>query len=321
MPIKRSTNGCDSGTYGTRLDLGHVSHAQVGVPLVEPVQGIVVGAEVFRRPMRANGMGEHAAQGLAIHNAGVDAEADDPSRVLVSISNSLSGRHGELDHVPAVGDPTDIVQLGTGHHVSADEGQRRVALQRRVAADLGGSRPDARRNVASILDTARELGIRDAQAYADGDLSDSSSAEEKCPESEQQPVTRCQAWRSLARTAQDDQLLLEQKILHDHRSHATGATQRRGHDGQVKKGEQEGLHVRDSVGQTSGATQRGLKPGCSEKIGNSRRTGLMYNGADLDGQNGNPGLNGYGYATENTRQTSDGLRATAFVNPGCHSTA
>ena len=57
-------------------------------------------------------------------------------------------------------------------------------------------------------------------AYADGDLSHSSSAEEKCPEAEQQPVTRCQAWRSLARTAQDDQLLLEQKILRDHRAHA-----------------------------------------------------------------------------------------------------
>ena len=42
--------------------------------------------------------------------------------------------------------------------------------------------------------------------------------------------------RPLARTAQDDQLLLEQKILRDHRSHATGATQRRGHDGQVKAG-------------------------------------------------------------------------------------
>ena len=47
----------------------------------------------------------------------------------------------------------------------------------------------------------------------------------------------------------------------------------------------------------------------------------MYNGADRDGQNGNPGLSGYGYATENTRPTSGGLRATAFVNPGCHSTA
>ena len=91
-------------------------------------------------------------------------------------------------------------------------------------------------------------------AYADGDLSDSSWAEEECPESEQQPVTRCQGWRPLARTAQDDQLLLEQKILRDHRAHATGATQRRGHDGPVKQGEQEGFHARDSVSQTSGAT-------------------------------------------------------------------
>ena len=57
-------------------------------------------------------------------------------RPVLSVSNSLSGLRWELDQVPAVGDPTDIVQLGTGHHVSASEGQRRVALQRRVAAYL-----------------------------------------------------------------------------------------------------------------------------------------------------------------------------------------
>jgi hypothetical protein len=44
------------------------------------------------------------------------------------------------------------------------------------------------------------------------------------------------AWTS---ASQDDQLLLEQEILRDHRSHATGSTQLRGHDGQVKQGEQE----------------------------------------------------------------------------------
>ena len=60
-------------------------------------------------------------------------------------------------------------------------------------------------------------------------------------------------WRA---TAQDDQLLLEQEILRHHRSHATGATELRGHDGQVKQGEQEVPHVRVSVGQTSGAAQR-----------------------------------------------------------------
>ena len=35
-----------------------------------------------------------------------------------------------------MGDPTDSVQFGTGHRVAAGEGQRRVALQRRVAAHL-----------------------------------------------------------------------------------------------------------------------------------------------------------------------------------------
>ena len=65
-----------------------------------------------------------------------------PTDRILSVSNSLSGRHWELDQVPAVGDLTDIVQLGTGHHVSAGEGQRRVALQRRVAAYLVGGDQD-----------------------------------------------------------------------------------------------------------------------------------------------------------------------------------
>src|ERR1019366_2044534 len=109
-------------------------------------------------------------------------------------------------------------------------------------------------------------------AYGDGDRSDSSWTEEERPESAQQPVAQRQVRRPLASTAQDDQLLLEQEILRDHRSRATGATQLRGHDGQVKQGEQEVLHARASVGQTSSATQRCLSSGFSERIENSRRT-------------------------------------------------
>ena len=63
----------------------------------------------------------------------------------LSVSNSLSGHHWELDQGPAVGDRTDSVQLGTGHHGSVGDGQRRVALQRRVAASFvgGGQTPGA----------------------------------------------------------------------------------------------------------------------------------------------------------------------------------
>ena len=55
---------------------------------------------------------------------------------------------------------------------------------------------------------------------------------------------------------QDDQLLLEQEILRDHRAYTPGATEPRGHDGQVQQRGQEIPHVRVSVGQTSGAAQR-----------------------------------------------------------------
>jgi hypothetical protein len=47
----------------------------------------------------------------------------------------------------------------------------------------------------------------------------------------------------LTSTAQDDQLLLEQAILRNHRSHATGTRELRGGDPEVKRGEQEILHA------------------------------------------------------------------------------
>ena len=62
-------------------------------------------------------------------------------------------------------------------------------------------------------------------------------------------------------------------MLRDHRSHATGATPPRGHDGQVKQGEQEGP---SSARQRRADVRRHTtvpNPGVSERIGNSRRTG------------------------------------------------
>jgi hypothetical protein len=84
--------------------------------------------------------------------------------------------------------------------------------------------------------------------YGDGDFSDAFWTEEERPESVEQPVAQRQVRRPLASTAQDDQLLFEQEILRDHRSHATRATQLRDDDGQMKQGEQEVLHARNSVG-------------------------------------------------------------------------
>ena len=55
-------------------------------------------------------------------------------RELLSVSNSLSGGNRELDEIPAVGHPAHRAQIDRGDGVSSGEGQRRVAVQRRVAA-------------------------------------------------------------------------------------------------------------------------------------------------------------------------------------------
>src|SRR5262249_32033922 len=51
----------------------------------------------------------------------------------LSVSNSLSGRDRQLNEVPAVGDPTHLVQIGRGHRVAVGERQRRPTFQGGVA--------------------------------------------------------------------------------------------------------------------------------------------------------------------------------------------
>ena len=112
-----------------------------------------------------------------------------------------------------------------------------------------------RREQPAVLATHQGLMKRQQRrrAKGDGDVSDASGTEKERSESAEQPVGPRQVGCSPTSTAQDDQLLLEHKILCNHRSHTTGATELRGHDGQVQQGEQEIPHVRVSVGQTSGA--------------------------------------------------------------------
>ena len=43
------------------------------------------------------------------------------SNLDLSVSNSLSGRRWKLDHAPAVGDPTHMVEFGTGRRAFARE--------------------------------------------------------------------------------------------------------------------------------------------------------------------------------------------------------
>ena len=125
-------------------------------------------------------------------------------------------------------------------------------------------------------------GQHRGRAQSDGDLANPSRTQKKRPESAEEPIAHSEVRRTLARTAQHDQLLLEQEILSDDGSHAAGSAELRGCDGQVKQGEQEILHARDSVGQNSGATQWCPRPRFSDRIRNSRPTGEGRGAADQD---------------------------------------
>ena len=49
------------------------------------------------------------------------AMESDREQNLLSVSNSSSGRRWKLDHAPAVGDPTHMVEFGTGRRAFARE--------------------------------------------------------------------------------------------------------------------------------------------------------------------------------------------------------
>jgi len=87
-----ASNGADEpfdervrqGNTGDALDFCHLQNPQIGLPLVELIKRIVVGAEVLRHPeLPAKGAVEHSTKCHTIDRTCVDAEANDPSRVLI----------------------------------------------------------------------------------------------------------------------------------------------------------------------------------------------------------------------------------------------
>ena len=83
-----------------------------------------------------------------------------------------------------------------------------------------------RREQPGILATHQRLMKRQKRggAEGDGELSNPARIEEERLESAEQPIASRQVGRPAAGAAQDDQLVLEQEILRDHGSDATGAT-------------------------------------------------------------------------------------------------
>ena len=133
------------------LDFGHAKHPQVGVPLVEPVQRIMIGAKACRTEWSSNRMAEHAAQGSAIHDAGMDTKADDPPGVVV--------HHHQ--------DPMAAEQRGlAAEQVDAPEAILRLPQQRQP----GGTTPARTRSIMRRKDPALDRRSSPATYVEDSDL-------------------------------------------------------------------------------------------------------------------------------------------------------
>ena len=81
---------------GDGLDFCHVQYPEVGLPLVEPVERIIVGAEVVRHPaLLSNGAVEHPTQHGTIERPRMDAEPNDSARVLIHDDQNPVGPQGD----------------------------------------------------------------------------------------------------------------------------------------------------------------------------------------------------------------------------------
>src|SRR3982074_45819 len=72
------------GNVGDGLDFCHLQYAQIALPLMEPIKRIVVGANVLWHPaLPSNGAVEHPTECATIDGSRMDAEPNDPARVLI----------------------------------------------------------------------------------------------------------------------------------------------------------------------------------------------------------------------------------------------
>jgi len=120
--------GMGQGNVGDGLDFCHLQNPQIGLPLVEPIERIVVRAQVVRQPaMPSNGAVEHATECDTIDRARLDAEPNDPAGVLIHDDQDPVGpQRGRL----------------TPEQIDAPEAVFHVAQERQPGGTTGGlSRP------------------------------------------------------------------------------------------------------------------------------------------------------------------------------------
>src|SRR5208283_2622656 len=100
----------------------HFQYPQVGLPAVEPIKRIVIGTEEVRHPaLPPNGTVEHPTKCGSIDRSRMDAEANDPARVLIHdhqdpVSPQRSRFAPEQIHAPEA-----VQQIALAFHIQIDK--------------------------------------------------------------------------------------------------------------------------------------------------------------------------------------------------------
>ena len=83
------------GDVGDGLDFYRLQYPQIGLPLVEPIERIIVRAEVLRHPaLPTNGAVEHPTECGTIDRSRMHAESNDPARELIHDHQDPVGPQG-----------------------------------------------------------------------------------------------------------------------------------------------------------------------------------------------------------------------------------
>src|SRR5215813_2536356 len=114
-----------------RLDLPYLEYPQIRLPLVEPKQWIMIGAEVLRQDWPANRAVEHPAECNTIDGSSLDAESNDAARVVIHDDQNPVGPQPRRFAPEQIDTPEAVLQV-------AQEGQPRRAANVRFGSVVGG---------------------------------------------------------------------------------------------------------------------------------------------------------------------------------------
>src|SRR5215471_4474521 len=80
---------------GNGLDFGYIEEPEIGLPLVKPIQRIMIRAEVLRQCMPTDRSLEHPAHPPAVKRATVHAKSDDaPCKLIHHHQNPMRAQSG-----------------------------------------------------------------------------------------------------------------------------------------------------------------------------------------------------------------------------------